>query len=61
MKYKLVLHPAAARELEEAYCWIAVESKPKADRWYNNLIKQARYAHAYSKPLPTRTRAKVFR
>ncbi|MGC8552697.1 MAG: type II toxin-antitoxin system RelE/ParE family toxin [Phycisphaerae bacterium] len=40
MKYKLVLHPAAARELEEAYRWIAVESKPKADQWYNNLIKK---------------------
>jgi plasmid stabilization system protein ParE len=38
MSYKVVIHPAAARDAEEAYLYIAQRSPENAWRWYDGLI-----------------------
>jgi plasmid stabilization system protein ParE len=38
MKYKLIIHPPALAELEEAYCWIAERSPERAARWFNGFV-----------------------
>ena len=38
MTHKVILHPAAAREAEQAYRYIAQRAPENASRWYNRLL-----------------------
>jgi plasmid stabilization system protein ParE len=39
MRYKLIVHPSALADLEEAYRWIAERSPQWATRWFNGFVE----------------------
>jgi len=39
MKYRVLVSPRAASELEAAYHWIAAEAPESAVRWYNGFLR----------------------
>jgi plasmid stabilization system protein ParE len=39
MIYRVILHPQAAREAENAYLYIAQSAPETAVRWYNHLME----------------------
>jgi plasmid stabilization system protein ParE len=38
MTYEVIVMPAAQRELEEAYQWLADQTAQHAPEWYNGLL-----------------------
>jgi len=38
MKYKVIVTESAARELDEAYDWLAARTTEHAPAWYNGLL-----------------------
>jgi plasmid stabilization system protein ParE len=39
MKYKLIVQPRAAADLEEVYRWMAAHSPESAARWFNGFLE----------------------
>lgn len=48
MKYQVVLTARAARDLDEAYLWIARQSPEAARRWYNGFLKMINGLELYA-------------
>jgi plasmid stabilization system protein ParE len=38
-RYRIIILPSAAREIGEAYEWLAGQNAEAADRWYNRLME----------------------
>lgn len=41
MKYRVVIHPDAEKELKGAYAWLWAQSPEAAERWRKGLLRKA--------------------
>ena len=41
MKYRVLIHPDAERELKAAHAWLREQSPDAAERWRKGLVKRA--------------------
>ena len=51
--YRVILQPAAAAEIEQAYLRIAEEAPETAVRWYNGLMDAIESLSAHPEALPS--------
>jgi plasmid stabilization system protein ParE len=52
MRYRVLIHPDAEKELREAYDWLCEESPTAAERWRKGLLRKVRSLASFPERCP---------
>ena len=60
MKYRVIIQPAAAAEMDEAYLWNAEHAPESAARWFNDLEATIQTLDSFPQRCPLAEESKAF-